>query len=129
MPAPPAPDVTRWLLAWRGGDTSALGRQIPLVYGELHRLAHRHVRGEGVGHTLQTAALVHEAFPLIDSNRVPWQNRTHFFAVAGQLMRRILVDPARTRGRAEARGRGVPRDVGRGTRGVVEGGCGCRGAR
>jgi RNA polymerase sigma factor (TIGR02999 family) len=75
-----------------------LDRLIPLVYDELHRLAHRYMRQERPGHTLQSTALVHEAYQrLIDSRNVHWQNRTHFFAVAAQLMRRILVDFARSR--------------------------------
>jgi RNA polymerase sigma-70 factor, ECF subfamily len=91
-------DVTVLLMAWRDGDQEALGRLTPLVYDELHRLADRCMRGEQAGHTLQTTALVNEAYiRLIDSSRVRWQNRAHFFAIAAQLMRRILVDFARHR--------------------------------
>jgi RNA polymerase sigma factor (TIGR02999 family) len=88
------------LIAWRGGDRAALDRLIPVVYDELHRLAHRQMRGERVGHTLQTTALVNEAFLRLvsGSDRVRWQNRVHFFAISAQLMRRILVDDARARG-------------------------------
>ncbi len=95
------------LLAWRQGDTGALDRLLPLVYGELHRLAHRHMRDERKGHPLQTTALVNEAsLRLVDSDRVQWQNRAHFFAISAQLMRRILVDAARSRDSLK-RGQGV----------------------
>jgi RNA polymerase sigma factor (TIGR02999 family) len=91
-------DVTGLLLAWRQGSQSAFEELIPIVYDELRRLAHRHLRGERHNHTLQTAELVHETyFRLVDSSRVQWQNRGHFFAVAAQCMRRILVDGARAR--------------------------------
>src|SRR5689334_4470071 len=102
---PPArPDVTRLLLAWRGGDREALNTLVPLVYAELRRLAHRQMRGERAGHSLQTTALVNEAFlRLVDSDRVHWQNRAHFFAISAGLMRRILVDDARAR-RSHKRG-------------------------
>lgn len=90
--------VTELLLAWGQGDESALERLVPLVYGELHRLAHRYLGGERAGHLLQTTALVNEAYlRLVDSSRVQWQNRAHFFAVSAQLMRRVLVDFARQR--------------------------------
>src|SRR5262245_47046938 len=92
--APPASpgEVTRLLLAWRQGDRSALDRLIPLVYGELHRMAERHLRGERPGHTLQPTAIVNEAYMrLIGRQEVEWQDRAHFFAVAAQSMRRILV--------------------------------------
>jgi len=86
------------LMAWSNGDEAALERLIPLVYKELHRLAHRYLGRERIGHTLQTTALVHEAYlRLIDWNNVEWQNRAHFFAISAQLMRRILVDFARSR--------------------------------
>jgi RNA polymerase sigma-70 factor, ECF subfamily len=95
---PSRQDVTALLQAWRGGDDDALARLTPLVYDELHRLANRYMRGEQPGHTLQTTALVNEAYiKLVDSSRVRWQNRSHFFAIAAQLMRRILVDFARRR--------------------------------
>lgn len=90
--------VTELLLAWGQGDELALERLVPLVYGELHRLAHRYLGGERPGHMLQTTALVNEAYlRLVDSRRVQWQNRAHFFAVSAQLMRRVLVDFARSR--------------------------------
>ena len=91
-------DVTQWLLAWSQGDARALDRLMPLVHAELHRLARRYMGGERPGHTLQATALVNEAYlRLIDSSKVRWQNRAHFFAVSAQLMRRILVDFARSR--------------------------------
>lgn len=95
---PEAPeDLTQLLLRWRSGDEAALD-QLPLVYGELHRLARQCLRGERAGHTLQTTALVNEAYlRLIRSSQVQWQDRAHVFAVAAQLMRRVLVDEARTR--------------------------------
>lgn len=94
-----APDVTRLLLAWRDGDRAALEDLVPLVYAELRRVAHRQMRRERAGRTLQTTSLVNEVYlRLLDSNRVGWQNRTHFFAICAQLMRRVLVDAARARG-------------------------------
>jgi RNA polymerase sigma-70 factor, ECF subfamily len=102
----PDHDVTALLTAWGQGDEEALGRLTTLVYGELHRLAERYMRGERAGHSLQTTALVNEAYiRLVDSSRVRWQSRVHFFAVAAQLMRRILVDFARHR-RYQKRGGG-----------------------
>lgn len=91
-------DVTALLIAWREGDEAALARLTPLVYDQLHRLAARYMRREQAGHTLQTTALLNEAYlRLVDSSRVRWQNRAHFYAVAAQLMRRVLVDFARSR--------------------------------
>ncbi|MFI5178220.1 MAG: sigma-70 family RNA polymerase sigma factor [Vicinamibacterales bacterium] len=96
-PAAPPP-VTDLLVAWGGGDESALERLMPLVQEELHRLARREMRGERPGHTLQTTALVNEAYMrLIDARRVRWQDRAHFFALSARIMRRILVDHARSR--------------------------------
>ena len=90
--------VTELLKAWSNGEQEALEELIPLVYHELHRLAHRYMARERGGHTLQSTALVHEAYErLIDLKDVSWQSRAHFFAVSAQLMRRILVDYARTR--------------------------------
>lgn len=92
-------EITRLLLAWGEGDESALASLTPMVEAELRRRAHRYMRGERAGHTLQTTALVNEAYlRLVDSKNVRWQNRAHFFAVSAQLMRRILVDFARSRG-------------------------------
>jgi RNA polymerase sigma factor (TIGR02999 family) len=91
-------EITQLLLAWGQGEQSALDQLTPLVYDELHRLAHRYMGHERPGHLLQTSALVNEAYlRLIDSSHVRWQNRAHFFAVSAQLMRRILVDFARSR--------------------------------
>ena len=107
-------DVTELLLAWNQGDDQALARLMPLVQDELHRLAHHYMAREQPGHTLQTTALLNEAFiRLVDSRRVRWQNRAHFFAVSAQLMRRILVDSARERGRQKRGGdlTEVPLDV------------------
>lgn len=89
-------DVTNLLIDWNHGDESALDRLIPVVYDELRRLANRCMAQEGPGHTLQSTAVVHEAYlKLIDQQRIHWHNRTQFFAVAAQLIRRILVDHAR----------------------------------
>ncbi len=100
MPTP-EPDVTELLLAWCGGNRAALERLMPIVYGELRRVAHGYMRRERKDHPLQTTALVHEAYMrLVDINRLKWQNRAHFFAVSAQMMRRILVDAARERGAA-----------------------------
>src|SRR5947207_11536404 len=107
MTEPSPNDITSLLLAWSQGEQTALDRLIPLVYDELHRLAKRHMGHERAGHPLQTTALVNEAYlRLIESSRVGWQNRAHFFAVSAQLMRRILVDFARSRNRAK-RGAGI----------------------
>ena len=98
MTAPSARQVTQLLLAWREGEESALEKLTPVVYEELRRLAHRYMAGERAAHTLQTTALVNEAYVrLIDGKQVNWQNRAHFFAVSARLMRRILVDWARSR--------------------------------
>jgi RNA polymerase sigma factor (TIGR02999 family) len=92
-------EVSRLLAAWGAGDEDARHQLMPLVYDELHRLAHRYMNRERPDHTLQTSALVHEAFlKLVDQRNARWQNRTHFFAIAAQSMRRILVDYARSRG-------------------------------
>lgn len=91
-------DITQLLLMWRAGDESALEQLMPIVYDELRRLARQCMRRERAGHTLQTTALVNEAYlRLLGSSRVQWQDRTHFFAIAAQLMRRVLVDEARKR--------------------------------
>ena len=90
-------DINRLLRAWSGGDQSALNRLTPIVYEELRRLAHHYMERERAGHTLQTTALVNEAYMrLVDYKRMQWQDRAHFFAVAAQVMRRILVDHARS---------------------------------
>lgn len=98
MTTPSAEHVTSMLLAWGPGDESALEKLMPLVYGELKRLAHHYLKGERAGQLLQTMDLVNEAYlRLIDARRVQWQNRAHFFAMAASLMRRVLVDAARKR--------------------------------
>ncbi len=102
-------DVTQLLLAWRGGDPAVGERLMPAIYDELRRQAQRAMRREAGEHTLQATALVHEAYlKLVDQRRVQWRNRAHFFGVAAQLMRRILVDHARGKG-AEKRGGGMHR--------------------
>lgn len=91
-------EITRLLEAWGLGDSRALERLTPLVYNELHRLAHRYMAGEQAGQTLQTTALVHEVYlRLIDVKNVDWQNRSHFYGLCARLMRRILIDFARSR--------------------------------
>jgi RNA polymerase sigma factor (TIGR02999 family) len=108
LTAPPSSHhVTELLVRWRDGDQRALDELMPLVYTELHRLAARCMRGERAGHTLQTSALVNEAYMrLAGHEEIRWQNRTHFFAIAAQAMRRILVDHAR-RGGNRKRGGGA----------------------
>ena len=98
MSQPTPNEITRLLVAWGGGDESALERLIPIVYDELRQLAHRYMSRERPGHTLQTTALVNEAYlRLVNWREVQWQNRAHFFGVSAQMMRRILVDFARNR--------------------------------
>jgi len=102
-----SPDVTALLGDWSRGNRTALSQLMPLVYAELRRVAARQLRSERPDHTLQPTALVHEAYMrLVDQRRVDWQNRAHFFGVAAQVMRRILVDHARRHG-ANKRGQGV----------------------
>ena len=92
----PSGDVSKLLRAWSDGDPEALERLIPIVYDEMRRLARHYMRRERPGHSLQTTALVNEAYiRLVDYKRMQWQNRAHFFAVSAQLMRRILVENAR----------------------------------
>jgi RNA polymerase sigma-70 factor (ECF subfamily) len=106
-PASPG-EVTRLLLAWRQGDGTALDRLIPLVYEDLHRMAQRHLRGERPGHTLQPSAIVNELYlKLLGRQSSDWQNRAHFFAVAAQSMRRILVEHARHRDAKKRGGQGA----------------------
>ena len=98
MTAPSPQKVTELLKAWGNGEQQALDQLIPLVYTELHRLAHRYMGRERIAHTLQPTALIHEVYErLIDLKHVSWQNRAHFFGVSAQVMRRILVDYARSR--------------------------------
>jgi RNA polymerase sigma factor (TIGR02999 family) len=95
----PSHDVTRLLARWTDGDEAALQQLVPIVHEELRRVARRQMAGEGPGHTLQPTALVNEAYlRLINLKQMQWQNRAHFFAMAARLMRRILVDFARSRG-------------------------------
>ena len=104
LPTPADHDVTELLLAWREGDERALNALMPLVYAELRRLAHRHLRYRSPDNGFETTELVHEAYlRLLDSSRVSWQNRAHFFALSAQLMRRVLVDAVRAR-RSKKRG-------------------------
>jgi RNA polymerase sigma factor (TIGR02999 family) len=103
-----AKGVTQLLIAWGDGDQAARDQLMPHVYDELHRLAHNYMKRESPEHTLQTSALVNEAFMrLVDQREVHWKNRAHFFGIAAQMMRRILVDYARARQYAK-RGGGAP---------------------
>lgn len=108
MRAMPSPDpaVSDLLVRWRDGDDTALERLMPLIYDELHLLARRQLRGERADHTLQTTALVHEAYLRLVGSDVQWEGRIHFLAVAAQTMRRVLVDHARSRSR-QRRGGGL----------------------
>ena len=108
-PSLPPDEVTQLLLAWSHGDESAFQKLVPVVYQELRRMAHHYMSLERPGHTLQTTALVHETYQrLIDTPHVRWQDRSHFFAICAQLMRRILVDYARSRN-YQKRGGGLKR--------------------
>src|SRR5215469_218008 len=99
MSTPSSREVTGLLQAWGQGDEEALQKLIPLVYEELHAAASRYMARERRGHTLQTTALIHETYlRLVDIRQVQWQNRAHFLAICARLMRRILIDFARTRG-------------------------------
>ena len=107
MSAGSAPDVTQLLVNWSKGDHASLEQLMPLVYGELRRLAGAYLRRERSNHTLQSTALVHEAFMrLVQQQDVQWRNRAHFYAIAAQMIRRILVDYARSQ-HAEKRGSGA----------------------
>lgn len=101
----PSHDVTRLLQAWSDGDEEALNKLTPLVYEQLHSAASRYMARERPGHTLQTTALIHETYlRLVDVRNVKWQNRAHFLALSAQLMRRILIDFARSRASQKRRG-------------------------
>lgn len=101
-------EITEQLIAWSKGDEAALETLIPAVYQELRRMADYYLRGEDSGHSLQPTALVHEAYlRLIDQTKVEWQNRAHFFGVAAQMMRRILIDHAKAKHRAKRGGTAV----------------------
>jgi RNA polymerase sigma-70 factor, ECF subfamily len=107
MPTPEPQRLTQLLVAWSDGDQKALDELFPLVYDELRQVARRHMRRERRGHTLRTTALVNDAYlRLVDQRQVRWQNRAHFFAIAAQMMRRILVDHARSK-HYEKRGGGA----------------------
>jgi RNA polymerase sigma factor (TIGR02999 family) len=100
-----APGITQLLIEWRNGNPAALDQLIPLVYGELQLIAQSHLSCQGNGHTLQTADLVHEAYlRLVRQQETDWQDRAHFFAVAAQIMRHLLVDHARAKHRAKRGG-------------------------
>jgi RNA polymerase sigma factor (TIGR02999 family) len=104
---PPAIEITQLLQSWSQGDEAAIDKLMPLVYDELHRMARRYMSNENPGHTLQATALVNEAYlRLVNTSTANWQSRTHFFAVSAQVMRRILVDWARSR-QAAKRGNDV----------------------
>ncbi len=108
MDLPSGHEVTRLLKAWSAGDEQALEKLTPLVYRQLHQIAQRYMGGERSGHMLQTTALVNEAYlRLVDCGQVNWQDRAHFFAISANLMRRILVDLARSRGYLK-RGGAIP---------------------
>jgi RNA polymerase sigma-70 factor (ECF subfamily) len=105
MATPLTQEVTGLLLDWSNGDRAAYDKLVPLVYEELHRLAHHYMKRERPDHTLQTTALVDEAYlRLVNQKHVRWQNRTHFFAISAELMRRILVDHARSHARVKRGG-------------------------
>lgn len=107
MPTPPPGEITQFLLRWSRGDESALDQLMPVVYQELHKLAHSYLRRERPDHTLQPTALINEAYlRLVKQDFPEWQSRKHFYGVAAQLMRQILVEHARTRA-ADKRGGGV----------------------
>jgi RNA polymerase sigma factor (TIGR02999 family) len=107
MAEPLSQEVTRLLIAWRQGEPAALDELVPLVYDELRRIAAHYLRGERRGHTLQTSALVNEAFLRLIDQTVDWRNRAQFFGIAARLMRQILVDHARHRGRTKRGGEQV----------------------
>src|SRR5690348_2697930 len=104
LPNPSPQAVTRLLSAWREGDSQALESLTPLIYEELRLLAQRYMRRERNSHTLQATAVVHEAFVRMVDMHVPWQDRNHFYAVAAKLMRRILVDHAKSKSRIKRGG-------------------------
>ncbi len=120
MSATPA-EVTRLLRAWGGGDGAALNLLTPLIHEELHRIAHRYMGRENPGATLQTTALLNEAYlKLVDVTGVNWQDRAHFFAVSAQIMRRILVDAARARGSQKRGGAAVRLELNESIDGVAD---------
>ncbi len=101
-------DITALLVDWNNGDKSAMERLLPLVEKELHRLAHAYMRREDPNHTLQTTALINETYMrLVDQRKVQWQNRAHFFGIAAQIMRRILLNYARDQNRQKRGGKAI----------------------
>ena len=101
-------DITGLLVDWNNGDKSAMERLLPIVERELHRLAHAYMRRENPNHTLQTTALINETYlRLVDQRRVQWQNRAHFFGIAAQIMRRILLNYARDQNRQKRGGKAI----------------------
>jgi RNA polymerase sigma-70 factor (ECF subfamily) len=109
MPKSSAQEVTKLLIDWRRGNQEALDRLMPIIYEELRRQAHRYMQGQQKGHSLQTTDLINETYlKLLDCSKVSWKNRLHFFAVTARLMRRILVDHARSRN-YQKRGGGLER--------------------
>lgn len=109
-------DITQLLIEWNSGDQAALERLMPVVYEELRKIARRHLRNESNTGTLQTTALVHEAYlKLIDQTRINWQNRAQFFGIAAQMMRRILIDHARKRLRDKRGGKAIKLSLDDGT--------------
>ena len=108
MTSAPRSEITGLLVDWSNGDQAALEKLLPLVEQELHRLAHAYMRRENPDHTLQTTALVNEAYlKLIDQNKTHWQNRAHFFAIAAKIMRRILLNYARDQRRQKRGGKAI----------------------
>src|ERR1044072_188423 len=108
-PSSPAHEISQLLAEWSGGNQAALDQLYPMVYEELRRIAHAYLRDERKNHTLQTTALIHEAYVrLVDQKNVHWANRSHFFGISAQIMRRILIDHAR-RYRYAKRGGGAQR--------------------
>jgi RNA polymerase sigma factor (TIGR02999 family) len=105
IPSPPLQEITQLLVDWSNGNQAALDQLMPLVYTELRQLAHRYMRRERLGHTMQTTALIHEAYlRLVDQTQVPWENQAHFFGIAARLMRQILIEHARSHTRAKCGG-------------------------
>jgi RNA polymerase sigma factor (TIGR02999 family) len=105
IPSPPPQEITQLLVDWSNGNQAALDRLMPLVYTELRQLAHRYMRRERLGHTMQTTALIHEAYlRLVRQTRWRWENQAHFFGIAARLMRQILIEHARSHTRAKRGG-------------------------
>jgi len=108
IPSPPPQEITQLLVDWNNGNQAALDQLTPLVYTELRQLAHRYMRRERLGHTMQTTALIHEAYlRLVDQTKVRWENQAHFFGIAARLMRQILIEHARSHTRAKRGGGAV----------------------